>query len=100
MIVFNYDKKSAENKISANNKKSAYNFFMYLKRIIEKKISEYLKIYGAIYIQGPRACGKTTTSKLFSKSNVILKKDPIMLEKLSNNYDLVLEGEKPKLIDE
>jgi predicted AAA+ superfamily ATPase len=73
---------------------------MYLKRIIEEKIKDYLKIYGAIYIQGPRACGKTTTSKLFSKSNIILKKDPILLDKLANNYDLVLEGAKPKLIDE
>lgn len=34
----------------------------YRKRLIDDKIDRYLKIFGAISIQGPKWCGKTWTS--------------------------------------
>lgn len=31
----------------------------YRKRLIDEKINKYLKIFGAISIEGPKWCGKT-----------------------------------------
>ena len=34
----------------------------YKERLIDKKITEYLNIFGALSIDGPKWCGKTWTS--------------------------------------
>ena len=34
----------------------------YMPRIIDTKIEEYLKIFGAVCVEGPKWCGKTWTS--------------------------------------
>lgn len=75
----------------------------YKMRLIDKRIEEYLKIFGAVCIEGPKWCGKTWTSAYHSKSEIYLG-DPEgnfqnrNLAQLSPS--LVLEGEKPRLIDE
>jgi len=75
----------------------------YKKRIIDKTIETYLKISGAICIEGPKWCGKTWTSAYHCKSSFYVG-DPI--NNFSNkqlaqlNPLLVLEGETPRLIDE
>mgnify|MGYP005757387353 CR=1 FL=1 len=75
----------------------------YRPRLIDKRIEEYLKIFGAVCIEGPKWCGKTWTSAYHSKSEIYLG-DPEgnfqnrNLAQLSPS--LVLEGEKPRLIDE
>ena len=33
----------------------------YTTRLIDKKIEEHLKIFGAVCIEGPKWCGKTWT---------------------------------------
>lgn len=75
----------------------------YRARIIDTKINEYLKIFGAILIEGPKWCGKTWSSKNNCKSEFLVASP-------SGNFNnrtlakvnpmLVLEGDKPKLIDE
>lgn len=75
----------------------------YMKRIIDKKIEEYLSIFGAVCIEGPKWCGKTWTSKNHSAS-------AIMLGNPKNNFqnrefaridpEITLVGETPRLIDE
>jgi len=75
----------------------------YKRRIIDEKIIEYLKIFGAICIEGPKWCGKTWTSSYHSESEIYLG-DP------SGNFqnrnlaqmspELILEGASPRLIDE
>ena len=40
----------------------------YKKRILDSKIEEYLKIFGAICIEGPKYCGKTWTGRYHSNS--------------------------------
>ena len=40
----------------------------YKERLIDKKIDEYLKIFGAISIEGPKWCGKTWTALNHSNS--------------------------------
>ena len=34
----------------------------YLNRLIDKKVDDYLSIFGAVSIEGPKWCGKTWTS--------------------------------------
>lgn len=76
---------------------------LYLPRIIDKKISQYLMAFGAICIEGPKWCGKTWTGSFHSKSQIFIG-DPFgnfqnrQLAEMS--ADLVLEGKTPRLIDE
>ena len=75
----------------------------YKPRIIDDKIEEYLNTFGAVCIEGPKWCGKTWTSLYHSKSQIMLG-DPSgnfqnkQLAELSP--DIILEGDKPRLIDE
>lgn len=72
---------------------------MYYKRLIEKEIELKLKNSGAVVVAGPRFCGKTTTCMLYQKSFAKLNtKQSIALARM--NPKAVLEGEKPRLIDE
>ena len=72
---------------------------MYYQRLIEKEIELKLRSSGAIVIAGPKFCGKTTTSMLYQKSFVKLNtKQAITMARM--NPRAVLEGEKPRLIDE
>lgn len=75
----------------------------YVERIIDKEIKRKLKIVGAIEIKGPKWCGKTTSAKQVAKS-VIEMQNPEMAENYlalaQTKPSLLLEGEKPRLIDE
>ena len=44
----------------------------YLPRLIDKKIDDYLQIFGAISVEGPKWCGKTWTCESHAKSGVDL----------------------------
>ena len=74
----------------------------YKKRLIEKKLDDYLSVFGAVSIEGPKWCGKTWTSLRHSKSAVYMDDDDIReMAKLdvrsvfNNDSD-----KKPQLIDE
>lgn len=75
----------------------------YRPRIIDGKIEEYLSVFGAVCIEGPKWCGKTWTSLYHSESSIMLG-DPRgnfqnrTLAQMSP--DIVLEGETPRLVDE
>ena len=72
---------------------------MYYQRLIEKEIEKKLKSSGAIVVAGPKFCGKTTTCMLYQKSFVKLNtKQAIAMARM--NPKAVLNGEKPRLIDE
>lgn len=71
----------------------------YYKRYIERQIKEALDTSGAVVIAGPKFCGKTTTSRLFAKSEYDLDtKDKIEL--VQSSPRAILEGDVPRLIDE
>lgn len=75
----------------------------YLPRVIDSKLKEYLSLFGAISVEGPKWCGKTWTSLNFANSaNYIM--DPSggysNRERARIEPALVLEGVKPRLIDE
>ena len=71
----------------------------YVNRLVDKKIEEYLSIFGAISIEGPKWCGKTWASLNHANSVVWLDKDEIK-EKAKLSLDLILNDKKPELIDE
>jgi len=75
----------------------------YKKRIIDKNIELKLKYMGAVYIKGCKWCGKSTTAKQFSKSFIDFS-DPDYYNSyqttLKEKPSLLLDGEKPRLIDE
>ena len=72
---------------------------MYFPRYIEKEIERKLKTSGAILVAGPKFCGKTTTCLLFQKSFIKLNNNQtINIARM--NPKQVLEGERPRLIDE
>ena len=75
----------------------------YIKRICDQKIKEMLEISGAIWIQGPKWCGKSTKTKTFSKSNIELQNNQtleLIKLQISNNSNHFLEKATPILIDE
>ncbi len=75
----------------------------YKARIIDYKVKEYLKIFGAVCIEGAKWCGKTWTSSYHANSRIMIG-DPQKnfqnrkLAKLDPSF--VLKGETPRLIDE
>ncbi len=76
---------------------------IYLPRLIEKVISESMLTNGCVVIEGPKWCGKSTTSEKFAKSIVKLQraatfKQYKLLADLGDSNLLV--GEKPLLFDE
>lgn len=75
----------------------------YMPRIIDDKIESYLKTFGAVCVEGPKWCGKTWTSAYHSASEIFIG-DPagnFQNRKLAEmSPALILDGEKPRLIDE
>ncbi len=75
----------------------------YLNRIVDEELNQALLSAGAVLIEGPKWCGKTSTAKQASKSEIYLQ-DPDN----SKNYlaiadtkpSLLLQGNTPRLIDE
>lgn len=75
----------------------------YRPRIADKMLSRRLMGVGAVLIQGPKWCGKTTTAEQQAKSIVYLD-DPEYMEQNVEMANLspkkLLVGETPRLIDE
>lgn len=75
----------------------------YRPRLIDKRIDEYLSAFGALCIEGPKWCGKTWTSRYHSQSEILLgaPEGNFQNRHLAEiSPALVLEGEKPRLLDE
>ena len=75
----------------------------YLRRTVDALLAEWLSAFGAILIEGPKWCGKTTTAEQVAKS-VIKLQDPDMrdeyLATAAAKPSLLLIGDNPRLIDE
>ena len=71
----------------------------YIDRLIDKKIEEYLSVFGAISIEGPKWCGKTWAS-LNHVNSVCYLDDDETKQKAKLSMDLILNEERPELIDE
>ncbi len=72
----------------------------YLPRIVEKEIASALSSMGAVVLEGPRACGKTSTARRFARSEALLDTDENLRAAAQIDPGLVLEGDAPRLLDE
>ncbi len=75
----------------------------YLKRIADNILKERLQTSGAVLIEGPKWCGKTSTASKASKSQLFMQ-DPdrgiSYLKAADTKPSLLLQGETPRLLDE
>ena len=81
----------------------AENTFIYRKRIADILLEEKLEAMGAVLIEGPKACGKTTTAEQQAKS-ILYMDDPANIQQnlqlAETNIKRLLQGDTPRLIDE
>ena len=77
--------------------------FKYKSRIADAILEKKLKSSGCVLVEGPKWCGKTTTSEQRAKS-VNYVSDPMNLNRnqilAEMDINALLEGDKPKLLDE
>lgn len=71
----------------------------YLPRLADKTLEDYLKVFGAVSVEGPKWCGKTWTSSKYANSILFLDREETF-EKASLDLELVLNEEAPELLDE
>lgn len=75
----------------------------YIPRLIDRVLEQKLRLYGGVLIEGCKWCGKSTTGKKYAKSILELQ-NPKDFENNMNiasvRPDLLLQGDKPRLIDE
>lgn len=76
---------------------------MYLKRLVENTIEKKMQYTGAVHIEGPKWCGKSTTAARYAKTVVKLQ-DPITFNRYqiyaTTSKDDLLFGTRPILFDE
>ena len=75
----------------------------YMNRLADQALADELEAFGAVYITGPKWCGKTTTGLQLAKSSLFLqnpdqRQQVLSLAGLQPSH--LLEGENPRLIDE
>ena len=75
----------------------------YKKRVAEQNLADHLDAMGAVLIEGPKYCGKTTMA-IQQANSVLLMSDPDHIEQnlslARTNIRKLLKGETPRLIDE
>ena len=75
----------------------------YRKRVVDSLLADKLEAVGAVLIEGPKACGKTTTAEQQAKS-ILYMDDPDRisqnLQLAETNIKMLLRGDTPRLIDE
>lgn len=75
----------------------------YLPRVADGELEAQLEASGAVLIEGPKWCGKTTTARRHAASEIVLQRSERMRERLrvaSIRPETLLDGATPRLIDE
>lgn len=72
----------------------------YLPRIVDAELDARLASAGAVVLEGPKACGKTSTAARRAASTVLLDVDEGARRVMEVDPSLVLEGARPRLLDE
>ena len=75
----------------------------YKQRVAESRLTDLLDAMGAVLIEGPKYCGKTTLAKQLAGS-ILYMADPDTKEQnltmAQTNISRLLQGQTPRLIDE
>lgn len=72
----------------------------YRPRVVDAELASRLSSSGAVVIDGPKTCGKTTTARQLAASEVLLDVDEQARQAVGVDPRQVLAGEVPRLIDE
>lgn len=75
----------------------------YKHRIMDSLLKKKLQAKGAVLIEGPKWCGKTTTAEEIAASKIMLARTDVkdqFKSLLEIDIDAALEGDTPMLIDE
>lgn len=75
----------------------------YKKRVADQMLADKLEATGAVLVEGPKYCGKTTLSKQQAKSILSMADPDTLSQNLAlarTNISRLLKGETPRLIDE
>ena len=75
----------------------------YLRRTADDMLQDLLDAFGAVLIEGPKWCGKTTTAEQIAKSVIKLQDTDMRDEYLAtaaSKPSMLLQGDTPRLIDE
>ena len=72
----------------------------YIPRVADRELARRLASAGAVVIEGPRVCGKTTTARQAASSELLMDVDPSVDDAMAVDPRLLLEGPEPRLIDE
>jgi predicted AAA+ superfamily ATPase len=83
--------------------KEHLNIMVYFNRTADRMLKELLDAFGAVLIEGPKWCGKTTTASQRANSIIKMQDTDMRAEYLAtanSKPSLLLMGEVPRLIDE
>lgn len=72
----------------------------YRPRLVDEELGRRLRATGAVLIEGPRGSGKTQTALQAASSAVLLDRDATARAAGRLDPALLLDGDKPRLIDE
>lgn len=75
----------------------------YLSRAIDNKVEEYLSVFGAVCIEGPKWCGKSWTAAFHANSEIYIadSRGNFQNRRLAEmSPETVLVGDTPRMIDE
>jgi len=77
--------------------------YQYLKRISDEKLKLLLRAKGAVLIEGPKWCGKTSSAEEIAGSVLYMQDPDTSKENIltaKTKPSLLLDGETPRLLDE
>ena len=72
----------------------------YRPRVVDAQLARHLGGAGAVLIEGPKACGKTTTASQVAASAARFDRDPALRAAAEAAPASLLDGATPRLIDE
>ena len=72
----------------------------YLPRVVDAEVAAGLRAMPAVVLEGPRACGKTSTGREHSYSEVMFGSDPSARTAAQVEPAELLAGPEPRLLDE
>lgn len=75
----------------------------YKQRISDRILKRKVQGKGAVLIEGPKWCGKTTTAKQLAKSVLDLGDSTVLMQStqmIEISHEILLDGDTPRLIDE
>lgn len=73
---------------------------VYRERAVDDRVERLLSAMGGVVLEGPRACGKTSTGLQFTNSSVRLDESGAMVDLAELDPAGLLTGDTPRLVDE